>query len=154
MSKQFMPILVDVSDKNILIIGGGKSALKKVKLLQRFTHNISIIAQTILPQIKDMVISWKEKTYSTSDLEGYHIIYSCSNNDTLDQKILLDGHKKHILVNIHDNPVMCDFVSPAIYKDNDMTISVGSNGKNVFQSIKVRNLIQNYIEKQQLTNII
>jgi siroheme synthase (precorrin-2 oxidase/ferrochelatase) len=46
---------------------------------------------------------------------------------------------------------LCDFVSPAIYKEGHVTIAVASNGRNVRQSIRIRDRIR---ELAQLGTLI
>jgi precorrin-2 dehydrogenase/sirohydrochlorin ferrochelatase len=42
--------------------------------------------------------------------------------------------------------MLCDFVSPAVHKQGHVTISVGSNAQNVYQSVAIRNQITQLIE--------
>jgi siroheme synthase (precorrin-2 oxidase/ferrochelatase) len=55
-----------------------------------------------------------------------------------------------VLVNIHDKPELCQFVSPAIYKNGDITVAVGSNARNVYESIRIRNEIQEILKNKEL----
>jgi len=146
MKKNFFPISIDISGQKILIIGGGRSALKKIKLLQLFEANIEIVAENIIDEILSSKITTFRKRYEKSDLNGYLMIYSCTNNEELDRQIALDGKEAGILVNIHDNPKLCQFVSPAIYQNGNISIAVSSNGQDVFESIRLRNLIKEFIE--------
>jgi len=45
-----------------------------------------------------------------------------------------------------DAPMLCDFVSPAIHKEGNVTISVGTNGQNAMQSVGIRNQITELIK--------
>ena len=49
------------------------------------------------------------------------------------------------LINVVDNPVQSDFVSPAIFKKDKMTVAVGSNAQNVIESIELRNNIKEFV---------
>jgi precorrin-2 dehydrogenase/sirohydrochlorin ferrochelatase len=149
MEKKFLPISIDITDQKILIIGGGQSALKKIRILQRFGVNIEIVAENIIDEILSTGITCFRKRYEKSDLNGYLMLYSCTNDEELDQKIAKDGKETGVLVNIHDNPKLCQFVSPAIYKDGNITVAVSSNALDVYESIRLRNLIQEFLEKKK-----
>jgi precorrin-2 dehydrogenase/sirohydrochlorin ferrochelatase len=149
MEKKFLPISIDITDQKILIIGGGQSALKKIRILQRFGVNIEIVAENIIDEILSTGITCFRKRYEKSDLNGYLMLYSCTNDEELDQKIAKDGKETGVLVNIHDNPSLCQFVSPAIYKDGNITVAVSSNALDVYESIRLRNLIQEFLEKKK-----
>ena len=115
--------------------------------MQRFGANIEVVAENVIDEILSSGIVCYRKRYEKSDLKGYLMLYSCTNNEILDQQIVLDGNKEGVLVNIHDNPALCQFVSPAIYKDGNITVAVSSNAQDVYESIRLRNLIQEYLEK-------
>ena len=149
MKKNYLPISIDISDSKILIIGGGQSALKKIRILQRFGARIEVLAENIIDEVYETGVKCFRKTYESNDLKGYLMLYSCTNNETLDRQIAQDGREAGVLVNIHDNPALCQFVSPAIYQDGNITVAVGSNAQDVYESIRLRNLIQEFLENQK-----
>jgi precorrin-2 dehydrogenase/sirohydrochlorin ferrochelatase len=149
MNKNYLPISIDISNSKILIIGGGQSALKKIRILQRFGATLEVIAENIIDEVFETGVECIKKTYERKDLTGYLMLYSCTNNEMLDQQIAMDGRDAGVLVNIHDNPALCQFVSPAIYQDRNITVAVGSNAQDVYESIRLRNLIQEFLENQK-----
>ena len=147
MTKNYLPVSLNISDQKILIIGGGQSALKKIRILQRFEANLEVVAENITEEILSSGITCFKKRYDKSDLKGYLMLYSCTNNEELDIQIAQDGKEAGVLVNIHDKPALCQFVSPAIYKEGNIMVAVSSNAENVYESIRLRNLIQEYLLK-------
>ncbi len=145
--KTFMPISVDVSDKDILLIGGSALALHKIESLRKFTNNIVIVAKRVSTEIKEMGYRYWEKDYEPSDLKHGFIIYACTSNMELNKQIKSDGTELGKLVNVVDKPDMCDFVSPAIYRKSYMSVAVSSNGQNVYKSIRLRNKIKNLLDE-------
>lgn len=152
MNKNFLPISIDIFNQRILIVGGGKSALKKLKILQRFNAWVEVIALEICDEIKQSGITYFETAYKKELLEGYLMLYSCANNPELDGQILEDGKEMGVLVNIHDKPEMCQFVSPAIYKNKNITVAVASNAENVYESIRLRNSIETFLTEKYYKN--
>lgn len=142
--KKFMPISIDINNKKILIVGGGKVATHKVKLLKRFTNNITVIGSEIANDIKKEDIRYFEKNFDPSDLDGYFLVYTCTNSRDLNRKVKEHANKLGLLVNVADDPEICDFVSPAIYIDDNMAVAVSSNGENVMKSIRWRDKIKDY----------
>lgn len=149
MKKNYLPISIDISDSKILIVGGGQSALKKIQILQRFEAQLEVVAENIIDEIVLTGVKCIRKKYESSDLKGYLMVYSCTNNEILNRRIVLDGSNAGVLVNVHDNPALCRFVSPAIYKNGNITVAVGSNAQDVQESIRLRNLIQEFLENQK-----
>lgn len=144
----FLPININIEDVTILIIGGGRVAIHKIESLERFTHNIKVIAKEVVPEIrKRSFIEIVEKDYESNDLEGHLLVYAATNNKGLNTQIRNDGHEKRCIVNVVDKPENCDFVSPAIYKQGKISVAVGSNGENVFAAIHWRDQIRELAEK-------
>lgn len=142
----FLPITLNITNKNILIIGGGNVAYQKIRLLLPFTRQITVVALKIANNIKEMGLKTIEKAYESSDLDGFFLVYAATNLIELNKFVYADAHSKNILVNVVDNVPYCDFVSPAIYKNGPMTVSVGSNATDVMASVHLRNKIKNFLE--------
>jgi precorrin-2 dehydrogenase / sirohydrochlorin ferrochelatase len=143
----FLPISINITDKKILIIGGGRIANHKIGFLDQFTKNITVIGIEVIEAIKNRGLTYFEKPYEKSDLEGFFLVYACTNIIELNKQVKNDAEEFGILCNVVDNPKLCDFVSPAIYKHGIYTVAVGSNAQDVFKSVEIRNKI-----KEQLDN--
>lgn len=148
MKKNFLPIALNIAGEKILIIGGGQSAWKKIQILKRFDADVEIIALEVCEEIRNSGVPYKQKAYEKSDLNGYLMFYSCTNNPELDRQIAQDGRQAGVLVNIHDQPELCQFVSPAIYQQENIRVAVSSNAEDVFESIRLRNEIKDYLENK------
>lgn len=146
MVKNFLPIAIDIANQKILVIGGGQSALKKIKILLRSNASIDVVAESFIDEILESNVVCIQKTYQKEDLKGYLMLFSCTENDDLDRQIADDGRQAGVLVNVHDKPALCQFVSPAIHRDGNISIAVSSNAENVHEAIRIRNLIQDCLE--------
>lgn len=150
LNKIFLPVSIDITDKTILILGGGESAHKKIKILSRYTNLFYVVAREVCNGIIDDEIPYVIKDIEEKDLDGFGILYSCTNDKELNKKIVEWGHIRGMLVNIHDDPELCDFISPAVYKDGNITISVSTNGEDALQSIAIRDRIKKIVESENL----
>lgn len=148
----FLPISINISGKKIVVIGGGRVGYHKSLILHRFTENITVVSKTFDEGFKRLPFRYVQKDYDITDLEGASLVYICTENHELNVRIKQDAERLRILASVCDNPSLCDFVSPAVYKDGDLTIAVGSNAKNVHRSIRVRNVIREAIEKGHLSD--
>ncbi|MDD4970424.1 MAG: bifunctional precorrin-2 dehydrogenase/sirohydrochlorin ferrochelatase [Paludibacter sp.] len=147
---QFLPISINVTNKKILLIGGGKVATHKGSIMARFVNQVTVIAPEFTPEIKQLPFTFIEKEYEKSDLEGFFLVYVCTGDHELNRRIKQDAETLDILTSVCDAPFLCDFVSPAIHKEGHITISVASNAQNVYQSVDIRNQIKELIENGQI----
>lgn len=150
----FLPVSIDIENEQILIIGGGKVAIHKVEGLERFTHNIKVIAPQICDEIRQRdFVEIVEKPYEPSDLKGHLLVYAATDDHALNSQIRCDARGFRCLVNVVDKPSNCDFISPAIFKHDNMTVAVSSNGENVYGAIQWRNEIKKLVEDGTINQI-
>ena len=141
-----MPVSINITGKRILIIGGGKVGYHKATILNRFTDEATVISPEFHEGFASLPFALITKRYGKNDLEGAFLVYVCTENEELNAQVKCDAEKLGILTSVCDNPVLCDFVSPAIYKDDNVTVAVASNARDVYQSIDIRNQIKELAE--------
>jgi siroheme synthase-like protein len=145
-NKDFMPIAINIRNKRILLIGGGKVALHKIESLKQYEAELHVLAINVCEEIKKQSVWYTEKAYERNDLTGAYLVYACTNIKSLNEQIYGDCQGLDILVNVVDNPLLCDFVSPAIYKKDYLSVAVSSNARDVYKSIEVRDKIKTILE--------
>ncbi len=143
---QFLPISINVTDKKILLVGGGKVATHKGSIMARFVRNVTVISPDFTDEILQLPFEFIEKEYEKTDLVGFFLVYVCTGDHDLNARIKQDAEELGILTSVCDAPLLCDFVSPAIHKEGNLTIAVGSNAQNVYKSVDVRNQISELIK--------
>ena len=52
--KRYFPMFIDLSDKNVVVVGGGNIATRRVKTLLQFTRNVTAIA----PKVTESFGAW------------------------------------------------------------------------------------------------
>ncbi|MEA4976857.1 MAG: bifunctional precorrin-2 dehydrogenase/sirohydrochlorin ferrochelatase [Paludibacter sp.] len=138
----FLPISINVTNKKILLIGGGKVATHKATIIARFiTDNVTVISPDFTSEIRQLPFTFIQKNYDKNDLKDFFLVYVCTGDHELNRQIKADAEELGILTSVCDAPLLCDFVSPAIFKQEHLTIAVSSNAQNVYQSIAVRDRI-------------
>ena len=109
-----------------------------------------MIAPEITEELKALPFHVIEKAFEPSDLDGVQILFVCTGNHELNHEIKQLAAQRHILTSVCDDPAQCDFISPAIHRDGNLTIAVGSDSRDVKRSIRVRNRIKELIENGTL----
>lgn len=146
----FLPVSVNITNKKILIIGGGKVGYHKATILSGFTDNVTVISPGFQEGFEGLPFTQVKKEYEKKDLEGVFLVYICTENEALNVRIKNDAETLGVLASVCDSPELCDFISPAIYKNGHVTIAVSSNARNVRQSIAIRNKICDCIRKRDI----
>lgn len=121
------PIMLNVTGKVAVVVGGGPVALRKTRsLLQANAHVRLIAPQCDLPA--NLHVEWIKEEYRPEHLHGAFLTFACTNNNALNAQIAQDAHEQGILVNLADAPEACDFHVPAVVCDEDVTVAVSTCG--------------------------
>lgn len=146
----YLPITINIVSANILIVGGGKVATHKAQILARFTDRATVVAPEITDELRVLPFHLIEKEFEASDLDDVQLLFVCTGNHELNHEIKRLATQRHILTSVCDDPAQCDFISPAIHREGNLTIAVGSDSRDVKRSIRVRNRIKEMIENGTL----
>lgn len=146
----YLPITIKIVSTNILIVGGGKVATHKAQILARFTNHATVISPETTQELRALPFHIKQKAFEPQDLDGVDLLFVCTGDHELNHEIKRLASERHILTSVCDAPSECDFISPAIYREENLTIAVGSDSRDVKRSIRVRNRIKELIENGTL----
>ena len=125
------PIMLNIQDKKVVIVGGGKVAYRKIVNLLQAGARITVVSPKIHlgieKLIKDNQIIWHKKEFETDDLEGAFLVIAATNNEKVNAHVATFAGASQ-LVNVVDNQELSTFHVPAKLTRGDLTISVATNG--------------------------
>lgn len=85
-----------LENKNVLIVGDGKTAKRKVKECLRENAHITVLSRTIYHAIDN--IHYIEDSYHSSYLDNQFYVIAATDNPTINQQIVQDCQDRNILV--------------------------------------------------------
>ncbi len=129
----YIPLFLDtVHTGSVLVIGGGEIAAAKTEALASTGAQVDVIAKKLSDEIIALcdkhAFSYDTKEYDASDLQGRRIVVAATDSDDTNQSIANECRKQGILVNVVDNPPLCDFIFPALIRRGALQIAVSTSG--------------------------
>ncbi len=146
----YLPISLNIEGKKIVIIGGGRVALQKVKNLISFTKNITVVSPEIKEGLYYFDITIIQSEYSSSYIKDAFMVYACTNDISVNNTISDDTDRLNILCNRTDRPDKSDFISSAVALDSKFRVAVNSTDRDKRSTIKLRNRIKGLLKKLEL----
>lgn len=146
----YLPIALALAEAPVVIIGSSDEGVRKAQRLARLTTDVTFIAPHIPDSVRSLGFTLKEKDFETDDLDGVKVLFICTDEAQRNHSIYCMAHDRGILACVCDDKPYCDFISPAIARQDNITIAVGSDGRDVRRSIRIRNRIKALIESGQL----
>lgn len=145
----FYPILISLDKLPCLVVGGGDVAERKVLSLMQFKGDVTVISPRVSKLINDLSDKGKIKLikqrYSKDIIKSFKIVFCATNNTKINKKVHDDCKREGILINVADNPPLCDFILPANIKRGDLTVSISSQGSAPFYTKEVKKKLNGII---------
>lgn len=139
----YFPFYIDIEKKNILVVGGGAVALRKVEKLLPFNPVITVVSPEICNEIVKLGVKTVKRVFADSDLDGVFCVISATNNSQVNEHIYRLCSEKNIPVNTVDDKERCTFIFPALVKENGITAGITTSGKSpVYAKYVKEQLIQ------------
>lgn len=154
----YYPMMMDLENKKILVIGGGKVAYRKIKGLVETGAYIYVVGTVISPEIqaiKHQKLILIERSFMPSDLENKDIAFVCTNSRETNERLVDLAKSKGLLTSCVEQKVHADFIVPAVYRNGDLTVAVSTSGANPTLAKNIRDEIAsqyegNYSERVEL----
>ena len=146
----YFPAFIRLDDKNVLIIGGGNIANKKLEHLLDFTSKIKIISLEISSNMKQIIdknnLSFENRRYKKNDINDFDIVIIAIDDIALQKEIYQESKLlQNCLVNSVDSVEYCDFIFPSYIKKDDLTIAISTNGSSPSMAKYLKKYLQNLI---------
>jgi siroheme synthase-like protein len=147
MANKYLPINVSVKNKPCLIVGGGNVALRKIETLLDYDVELTVVAPEPHDKIEyfadKVLLKLEKREYKSPEAGAYGIVISASDNPDVNKQVHDDAQGAGVLVNVVDNPALCDFIFPAVVKRDSLTVAVSTDGKAPFLSGQLRMILDN-----------
>lgn len=142
------PIQLNVTNKQIVIIGGGKIAYRKLmQILKEDACSIRIISKKFLPQffeIEHPKVKLLTKCYDKNDIKNAALIIAATDDSKVNDQIKRDA-KAHQLVNHTSDQRQYDFFNMLEIEFEDIKICLRSNGNDCVKVKQISQAVQTYL---------
>ena len=143
---QLYPIYLDLTDRPVLVIGGGAVASRKVASLLERQIGVTVVAPEICSELESQADSpWLKihrRAYESADLADHWLVISATDDSQLNRQIAADAASKRIFCNVVDQPALCTFQVPAVVRQGLLQIAVSTSGASPALAAKIRRQLQ------------
>ncbi|HAM2152550.1 TPA: bifunctional precorrin-2 dehydrogenase/sirohydrochlorin ferrochelatase [Listeria monocytogenes] len=146
------PIMLDITGKKVVIIGGGKVALRKITGLLDAGADILVVGLKILPEIKAMDVRVVEEAYRPEHLKAAFMIFICTDNPEINQCVLRDREAGQ-LVNDTTDQENSDFFNMATVTKNELIVGISTGGGNPSYAKKVKREVSQLVANLETEEI-
>ncbi len=128
----YLPVMLDMRGKKILLVGGGAIASEKIGRLLDCTKDITVVAPDCSEKMEEYIennnLTIYRREFADSDLEGVDIVIAAVDSQELQSRIFGEARKRGVLCNAVDLPSYCDFIFPSIIRRDDFIMAFSTSG--------------------------
>ena len=145
----YFPVFMDIAGQDILIVGGGTVALRKIEKLLLYEPQITLVAPSVDPMIRaHSEVYIFEREFEEEMLEKKKLVIAATDDRTLNARIAALCREKGIPVNAVDQREDCTFLFPALVKRGELSIGISTGGASPTAARWVKEQIDNLLPSE------
>lgn len=127
-----MSAILQLKQKRVLLVGGGKIAYGKLLHLLEFEACVTLLAPTFSKEVDEVLrarsLPFVQQEYTKGDIAGFDIVVVATNDIILQQEIYKESRELKVLFSCVDILEYCDFIFGSYIKKGDLVIDVSTGG--------------------------
>lgn len=141
----YFPMFVDMTERECLIVGGGKVAYRKVIVMLDFGAKVTVVAEDICDELRKLIagdranngwfssdaadrITIIKRRFERKDCDGMEMVIAATDDNALNHEIAEYCKAKGIMVNAVDQKADCSFIFPSYIKEKNLVAAFSSGG--------------------------
>ena len=145
------PLFVSLSGKTVTVVGAGKIASRRIKVLLEYGARIRVIAPQICAEIRALPGSLEiiEREYEGGDVSGSFMVIAATDSREVNQKAGADAKAEGINVSVADSREECSFYFPAVIRKGSISIGLVSDGSDHAAAARTAGELREYLQANQ-----
>jgi uroporphyrin-III C-methyltransferase/precorrin-2 dehydrogenase/sirohydrochlorin ferrochelatase len=143
---RYFPIFLDLKGQQVLVVGGGSVAERKIRLLLSAGAKVSVVAR----ELSENVEAWQQSgeievpghEYRPSAIEGKRLVFAATDDPVLNRRVFRDAERSNVPVNVVDDSAHCRFISPAVVDRSPVQVAVSTGGTSPVLARRIRGWIE------------
>ncbi len=145
----FLPLNIDMQGMNVLVVGAGAVAARKITTMVEAGAVVRVVAPDIAPDIEGLAVAGRiqlrQGAYKSCDLHDTSLVVAATNDSTLNRKIAEEALQHGLLVSVASEPAEGNVTFPAQLRRGSLNISISTNGTCPAYAAMVRDVIADVI---------
>lgn len=148
-----MPLMLEVKDKKILVVGGGTIGFRKALSFLSYEGNVTCLSLSFLKDFEETTVECIVGPYDRAYISSYDIIVAATENHHLNGEIYHDAQELKKLCMTVDAINPSDFDHMAVKRKGDLTIAVSTQGGSPMFSKKMVQTLMAHVSDDELNTL-
>jgi precorrin-2 dehydrogenase/sirohydrochlorin ferrochelatase len=143
------PLVLRISGQRCVVVGGGAVAARKVQGLIVSGASVLVVAPEVGPELAALAeqgtIRLERRAFEPSDLDDAVLIFAATDDRQVNDEVVEATWDRSGIVNVADDPAVCDFTVPAVVRRGDVTLTVSTGGRSPAFARFLREQLQEWL---------
>lgn len=145
---KYYPVFLNLTGKQVLVVGGGAVALRKVRRLLAAGARVEVVTPEAVSGFAGLSrMRILRRGFRLSDLAGRFLVIAATQDAVLNGRIFRAAGRRGILVNCVDDPAHCNLILPSIVERNGFTVAISTGGKSPLAAKVLRKQVERVLAK-------
>lgn len=144
--RKFYPMMVDLTGKRCLVVGGGAVAERKVALLVECGAEVDVVSPKATARLTALAssgrIRLRRRPVRAADLPGAFLVVVATDDPRVNREVAERVRHAGGLVNVADDPAACSFLVPSVIRRGDLTVAISTGGGSPALARKLRQRLE------------
>lgn len=139
------PIELKIAGMDVLVVGGGPVAARKVDNLVRAGASVRVLSPAFVSELEHRGDIRRElRAYSAAAIANARLVFACTDDRDTNLRVAEDARAAGRWCNIADDPENSDFFVPAVLRRGDLSVAVGTAGAAPHLAARVRDELESH----------
>jgi siroheme synthase, N-terminal domain len=152
----WFPLFINLENKKVLVIGGGKVATKKIEKILEYGADITVVTENVVEEkllkLENVKIENNQKIENDKAkieklVKGYFLVIAATDNEELNENIANVCDSNGMLINNVSSKVKMNAMFGGIVKNSEFQIAISTSGKSCKRSRAMKSEIQKVLDK-------
>lgn len=135
------PLFIDLENAEVLIVGGGETARRKMEAMLPFGARITVVSPQFTGDFAPAKTIEQEFSPELLDTAPFALVIAATSSFEVNHAVCMAAKSRNIPINAVDDPENCTFYFPAVVKDGDVVVGISSGGKSPLVARYVKELV-------------
>jgi len=146
------PLVVELADRQCVVVGGGAVAERKVDGLLAAGAVVTVVSPTLSEGLAALAgarrIEHVGRRYRRGDLAGKVLAFVATGDRCVATAVAREGRRRGVWVNAADDPAHCDFFLPSVLRRGPLVVAVATGGASPALARAVREEIERLLPSE------
>ncbi|HXI84757.1 MAG TPA: bifunctional precorrin-2 dehydrogenase/sirohydrochlorin ferrochelatase [Verrucomicrobiae bacterium] len=143
------PLFLDLSKQPTVVIGAGRVATRKIRMLLRAEAVVTVISPQATTSVRSLAqtkrLRWLRRRYRHGDLRGARLAIAATDDLAVNQVVCAEAKRHKLLVNCIAPPSAGNFFVPSLARRGGISLAISTDGASPAFAKRLRRDLEHFL---------